>query len=206
MADTVASLLVTGGIGSGKSFVVRTFEVMGIPAYDCDSRAKALYDTDPGLLERVVAVAGPQVLCSDGRLDRRALASVIFRDRDKLSEVEAALYPALRRDFLSWKESQKAPFVVIESAVLLEKESLADLPDFVLAVNCPDDIRMMRVMERDGCDREEVRARMKMQWSDSRRSASADWTLLNDGKGEILPELIEIAETVKRYPYGKNGS
>lgn len=206
MADGIASLLVTGGIGSGKSHIVRAFEVMGIPSYDCDSRAKALYDTAPGLMDRVVAIAGPQVLGSDGRLDRRSLASAIFRDRDKLSELEAALYPALRRDFLDWKKSQDSPFVVIESAVLLEKDSLADLPDFVLAVNCPADIRVMRVMERDGCSRNDVEARMGMQWDDSRRSAAADWTIMNDGRGEILPQLIEIAETVKRYPDGKNRS
>ena len=87
-----------GGIGSGKSYIARLLEERGIPVYDTDSRAKALYDTDGELREAMISLCGAGIYAPSGLLDRKALASLIFTDRSLLEQVNALVHPAVRRD------------------------------------------------------------------------------------------------------------
>jgi dephospho-CoA kinase len=188
-------ILCTGGIGSGKSYVIRLLNELGVPSYDCDVRAKALYDEDPQLLDDVARIAGGQVV-RDGRLDRTALASAIFSDNAILSKIEAVVHPAVARDFDRWKTSTDAPLVVIESAIMLEKPALSNMYDYVLAVVAPEEVRIGRAMARDGSTKAQVRARMANQWSDAQRAESADFVLNNDGKSAILPQVLIILNKI----------
>ncbi|MBR6269730.1 MAG: dephospho-CoA kinase [Bacteroidales bacterium] len=190
-------ILCTGGIGSGKSCVVRAFEVMGAPFYDCDAAAKDLYDRDPELLEEVVKLVGRGVIGEDGRLDRSALAGRIFTDPALLASLESLVHPAVIRDFEKWKESREEPVVVIESAILLEKRLPGKVYDYVLAVTAPEDVRIRRVVLRDGTTEDKVRQRMAAQWSDERRAACADFILENNDLQPMLPAIIEILEKIK---------
>lgn len=190
-------ILCTGGIGSGKSCVVRAFEVMGVPFYDCDAAAKDLYDRDPELLEEVVKLVGRGVIGEDGRLDRSALAGRIFADPALLASLESLVHPAVIRDFEKWKESREEPVVVIESAILLEKRLPGKVYDYVLAVTAPEDVRIRRVVLRDGTTEDKVRQRMAAQWSDGQRAACADFILENNDLQPMLPAIIEILEKIK---------
>lgn len=100
------TLAVTGGIGSGKSYVVRMFAALGVPVYDADSRTKGLYGSDPELLASLQSILG-QDLVRDGVLDRQYMASRIFSDRDILSRVEAVVFPRVLRDFMAWKNARE---------------------------------------------------------------------------------------------------
>ena len=187
-------LLCTGGIGSGKSVVVKTFNILGVPAYDCDRAAKELYDRDPQLLASVVNLVGSDVLDADGRLDRSALAGRIFADAALLAALEAIVHPAVIRDFERWKAAQTTPLVVIESAILLENPAFDRLYDSVVAVTAPEDVRIARILARDGVDEAQVRRRMAAQWSDAQRAARADYILENDDRQALLPAVLEIIE------------
>ena len=187
-------LLCTGGIGSGKSVVVRTFNILGVPAYDCDRAAKELYDRDPQLLAAVVDLVGSDVLDAGGRLDRTALAGRIFADAALLASLEAIVHPAVIRDFEAWKAEQSSPLVVIESAILLENPAFDRLYDSVVAVTAPEEVRIARVLVRDGVDEAQVRRRMAAQWSDADRAARADYVLENDDRQALLPAVLEIIE------------
>lgn len=180
----------TGGIGSGKSYVVRMFAALGIPVYDADLRTKRLYDEDRGLLGALQALLGPG-LVKDGRLDRQYMAGRIFSDRCLLEKVEALVFPEVIKDFRAWKESSglEAPFVIMESAVYLEKPVLAGMADKVLTVVCPLDIRIERVMTRSAMSREHVLARMSNQWSDERRTAASDYVIVSDFRHPLLPQV-----------------
>lgn len=184
------TLAVTGGIGSGKSYVVRMFAALGIPVYDADLRTKRLYDEDRGLLGALQALLGPG-LVKDGRLDRQYMAGRIFSDRCLLEKVEALVFPEVIKDFRAWKESSglEAPFVIMESAVYLEKPVLAGMADKVLTVVCPLDIRIERVMTRSAMSREHVLARMSNQWSDERRTAASDYVIVSDFRHPLLPQV-----------------
>lgn len=191
-------LLCTGGIGSGKSVVVRLFQALDIPSYDCDRAAKELYDRDPQLLAEVAALCGEEVLDAEGRLDRAALARKIFGDAALLAALEDRVHPAVIRDFEKWKEEQESALVVIESAILLEKLRFAGLMDYTVVVTAPEAVRIARVMRRDGLSEAQVRQRMAAQWSDEARLARADFVLENDNRQPLLPAVLEIIDKIKR--------
>ncbi|MBR6423283.1 MAG: dephospho-CoA kinase [Bacteroidales bacterium] len=197
-------LLCTGGIGSGKSFVIRAFNALGVPSYDCDGAAKELYDRDPALLADVVRLCGDGVLDAEGRLDRAALAARIFADPALRAGIEALVHPAVIRDFRRWAAAQPGDpqLVIIESAILLEKPLAEKVYDYVLAVTAPDDVRLARVQQRSGLDTAAAQLRMAAQWSDAERAARADFVLENDGRKPVLPVILDILERIQED--GKN--
>lgn len=179
------TVIVTGGIGSGKSAVCNHLAGKGIPVYDSDSRTKALYDEDPALLDTLEAAWGLSLRKGDGCLDRARLAELIFSDKERREYLESVVYPALRADFERWREGfPEAPYVVFESAVVLSKPAFKGLADKVVLVEAPRRIRLQRVLGRDGGMTASVRARMAAQRLPSRRKADA--VIVNDGSLETL--------------------
>ena len=173
----------TGGIGSGKTVVMQAFAGLGIPGYDCDRRAKELYDEDAKLLAEVAQIAGADVIV-EGWLDRSALAS----------RLESVVHPAVIRDFSRWLEKQNSKLVIFESAILLDKPYLRQMADRVLLVTAPEELRIQRVMARDGLSREAVEKRMANQISDADRRLLADYTIETNDRDAIIPQLLSIIQ------------
>lgn len=192
----VSTVVITGGIGSGKSVVCSMLAEMGVPVYDSDSRAKELYCVRPDILDRVCDVLGEDVRNGDGVLDRRKLASLIFSDPSRLEAVESVVHPALLDDFLLWKSALSGnfagwrfacgPFVAFESAIILEKPFFRGFGDTIVLVDAPFDVRLARAYGRDGADRETVLSRMARQKLMNSISSGAvrpevDYVIINDG-------------------------
>lgn len=197
-ADRKMTLAVTGGIGSGKSLVCSILGRNGFPVYDSDSRTKDLYLSVPGLSGRISDALGIDLCCPDGTLDRAGLAAVVFSDPDKLRLLESIVYPEVKADFLKWKENtpEDCMWVVMESAVILEKPFFRDLIDKVLLVDAPVKLRLERTMERDRSDAETVGRRMASQRlftdiSEGRRRPDADFVIVNDGDESSLERKVE---------------
>ena len=159
------TLVITGGIGSGKSVVSEYLSSKGIPVYDCDSRTKALYYENPLLVMDIEEALGESVTDQDGFLDRKKLGSVIFSDKEKLAMVEAIVHPMVYEDFVRWRDDRikEAPFVVMESAIFLEKPLFHDLADAVLLLKAPGIVRVERAVRRDKSSARSVLQRMKAQ-------------------------------------------
>lgn len=181
---------ITGNIGSGKSYLCELFRRQGIPVFDSDDEAKQLYYR-PEVRERIVARFGQEVYHTDGTLDRQAMASKVFSDACSLGYVESVLYPALNAWFAEWAERQDAPFVLYESALIYEKH-IEVLFDAVIVVAASEDTRIRRVMERDGCTEEQVRARMAMQLPQQEKLTRADYVIVHecDDEDEALLEQM----------------
>lgn len=193
------TVIVTGGIGSGKSAVCAHLAGKGIPVYDSDSRAKALYEERPALLETLEKAWGVPLRESGGRLDRSRLAALIFSDPARRTELENLLYPALREDFEAWREGfPEAPYVVFESAVVLSKPAFNGLADKVVLVEAPRALRLQRVLGRDGGLPDSVRARMAAQHLPSRRKADA--VIRNEGS---LEDLFHQSDAVFAHLFDK---
>ena len=173
-------LVVTGGIGSGKSEVCRILhEEFGCGVYNADRRVKQLYDVHPTLLEDIESMTGVGMRDEDGRFVPSRLSALIFSDRKILEAVERLVFPALKDDFGKWKESYATDdFVVLESATILEKPELDGFGDKIIVVDAPMSERMERASVRDGVTKESICARMQNQ------------KMMNSiSEGDIVPEV-----------------
>ena len=187
----------TGGIGSGKSAILEAFAALGVPAYDCDSRTKALYREDAGLTRSVADILGEDVLGPDGFPDTKQMAARLFGNRPLLEKLESVVHPAVAQDFVKWADSQPSDIVIIESAILLEKPFFDKFADFVITVSAPEEVRIARAMRRDGATRGQIARRLANQWTDAQREAQADMTLTTNDEAAALPRILELIEHLK---------
>lgn len=156
-------LAITGGIGSGKSHVARQMtELLGIPVYDSDSKAKQLNEESSVIRSGLVEMVGTDVYDADGRLNRQRLAAFLFANEENARRVNALIHPVVKEDFLRWVAEQTAPIVAIETALLAES-GIDKLVDRVIRVDAPLETRISRAMQRDGVAREKVLERMARQ-------------------------------------------
>ena len=187
------TVILTGGIGSGKSAVCACLRARGVPVYDSDSRTKSLYDRDPALVGRLEAVLGIGLRTTEGRLDRRRLAGLIFSDPARKAAVEAVVHPAVLADFRRWKRWQRpkgwtygpVPFVVLESAIILSCPVFDGIGDRTVLVDADEEVRLRRAVARDGSDPEDVLRRIRQQHFDLSR---VDAVLRNDASLEALSD------------------
>ena len=157
-------IVITGGIGSGKSEVCRILREMGFCAqYNADTRAKALYEEHPSLLADIESALGCSLRDEDGRFVPARLAARIFSDPAALKIVEAHLFPVMIDDFSSFAGSCGEDVVVFESATVLEKPQFEGFGDKIILVDAPFEVRLERACRRDGADPEKVLARMHNQ-------------------------------------------
>lgn len=192
-------LAVTGGIGSGKSYVVKIFSALGAPVYDADSRTKELYGENRELLSSLVSLLGNGIL-KNGVLDRGCMAEKIFNDSGLLKKTEEIVYPFVLDDLEKWRaahEDDDAAFLIMESAVYLEKEILKGVADKVLTISCPAEIRISRAMKRSGISREKVEERIRNQRTDAFRESLADFAMLSDFKHPLLPQVLEVCKAME---------
>ena len=182
------TVIVTGGIGSGKSAVCALLRKRCIPVYDSDSRVKELYKSRRSLVPRLEKALGCPLRQDDGTLDKARLSALIFSDEGARETLESIVYPILLKDFQRWRSRQKAPFVVLESAIILSKPIFDGLADAVVLVDAPRELRVRRVMERDGVSREQVQRRLEAQ---DLPLEKVNVTLPNSGSAEELQQAVD---------------
>lgn len=186
---------ITGGIGSGKSYVSQLLSSQfGIPVYDCDREAKRLTATDSGIREALQKLVGRDVYTEDGALDKTILAQYLFASADHATLVNAIIHPVVRMDFRSWCQQQQSEVVAMESAILYESGFDSEV-DKVLLVDAPLETRIQRAMRRDGSSREQVVSRIALQDGSLARE-KAEFLLQNDGR-PINDELQTIINIIK---------
>ena len=202
---------ITGGIGSGKSFISRLLTShFGIPVYDCDTEAKRLTLTSPVIREQLLTLVGPNVYLPDGSLNRALLADFMFT-QGHTDEVNQIIHPVVRRHFRQWCDAQATsrplstrptpqpplsqsphthPLLAIESAILVESNFHTLCHDIWL-VTAPLELRIRRAMQRDNASREQVLARINAQTTDDERKKHARHIIINDGAGDIINKISE---------------
>ena len=189
-------IAVTGGIGSGKSYISHLLENMHIPVYNADNEAKRLTTSDAGIRGELIALLGEDVY-KDGLLNKPLLASYLFSDPAHVLQINSIIHPRVRKDFTVWVERQeKCEIVGMESAILYEA-GFQDTVDAVITVYAPVELRIQRAMYRDGASEEQVRARIAAQMDDEEKRRRADFTVVNDGVQLLIPQLNRIVEQLK---------
>ena len=185
---------ITGGIGSGKSYVCRRLEARGFVIYDCDTAAKRLIRTSPELQEQLTALIGPDTyrLTADGyQLNKKAVAQFLLASEANAQAIDAIVHHAVFRDF------EESGLEWMESAILFESGAYR-LVDKAICVSCPDETRILRVMQRDGISREKVLEWMNRQLPQEEVLRRADFEIINDGVANIDKQLNKILRKCNR--------
>lgn len=185
----------TGGIGSGKTTLATYIESLGIPVFIADDEAKKLIQSAE-VLREINAVFGEAVF-EKGQLNRQELASIVFSNPEKLSQLNGIIHPAVKRQFKIWlDENQSAPFVVYEAAILFESGSYQNC-DYIITITAPLEDRIARVMQRDNSSREQVLNRINAQWTDEQRAAKSNFVIENSDPQISKSQLDEILKILK---------
>lgn len=167
----------TGGIGSGKSTVAKMFKDLGVPVYDSDSEAKQLMVTSPKIKDAIIDLLGKGAYRKNV-LDRSFVAEKVFKNPELLQKLNAIVHPAVKEHFLEWAKGQSSPYVIQETALIFENGS-QDQYDRTILVTAPLEMRLERVMKRDGVGPEAVLERMENQMDDSEKMGMAHFSIEN---------------------------
>lgn len=181
---------ITGGIGSGKTFICKLFKAMAVPVYNADEEAKKLMNTDIRIKERLIAEFGAETY-PDGKLDRAFLAQRIFSDSAKLELVNGIIHPIVIQEAKEWAAQQKSRYTLKEAALLFESGSYKDL-DYTILVTAPLSARVQRVIKRDKVTEGQVMERINKQLSDEEKLKLADFVIVNDGTTPLLPQVWNL--------------
>lgn len=183
---------ITGGIGAGKSTVSNILRSMGYPVYDSDIQARKLQNENLELKQKIQNIFGDNIYNESG-LDRPALSKIVFNNPELLAELNNIVHPVVLSDFEVWLQSNsQAKAVFIESAILFES-GFNKQTDKIILVTASEEIRIARVVKRDGISQEQVRERIRRQTSDEEKKKWADAIIFTDNQRNTLPERIESA-------------
>jgi dephospho-CoA kinase len=185
---------ITGGIGSGKTTVCRIFEALGVPVYDADYWAKWLIANDPEVRSAIVALFGTEAYLPDGAYNRAFVAGIVFNNSEKLAALNAVVHPAVEQHSRAWHDQQALAghsYTLKEAALLVESGGYLFL-DALIVVTAPEEIRVQRVMARDGIEADAVRARIRNQMSEAEKIALANYLIVNDGQHLLIPQVWAV--------------
>ena len=189
----------TGGIGSGKSTIAEIFQTLGIPVFDSDRRAKFLMHSNPKLREEIINLFGREAYSANYELNRAFIASSVFKDPEMLQKLNALVHPAVFEDLVEWVQQPpqaEAPYLLQESAILFEAD-LASRFSAIILVIAPPDVKISRVIARDGMSKEAIEERMRNQWPDDQKIPFADYIIYNDGIRSLIAQVTDIDRMIR---------
>jgi dephospho-CoA kinase len=181
----------TGGIGSGKSTVASYIASKGIPVYIADEEAKKIMELPEVILE-VQQLFDENILFENNQLNRAKIAEIVFKNPQKLQELNAVIHPKVKLHFMNWlKLHEDFSFVVKEVAILFETGGDASC-DKVILVTAPEEVRIKRVMQRDNTKMINVKNRIKNQLSEQEKKAKSDFIIENIDIDTTFKEVDKV--------------
>lgn len=193
----MTSIAITGGIGSGKSYVSALLQAAGIPVYNTDNEAKRLMLSDEGIRQDLISLLGEGVY-TDGALNKPMLASYLFAGPENAARINAIVHPRVKADFRRWMEEQEGQEIVgLECAILFEA-GFEDAVDAVVTVYAPETLRVERAMKRDGATEAQIRARIAAQMDDEEKCRLSDYIIYNDGSISLENQLSALVAQLKK--------
>ena len=187
-------IAITGGIGSGKSYVCQLLEKHGIKVYDCDAAAKRLMRTSATLRQQLRQLVGPQVYrgCI---LQKRVLAEFLLASEANKQAVNEIVHPAVARDFI------ESDYQWLESAILFDSGFHRRVPfSFVVCVSAPEDVRVQRIMARDGISEAKALEWIHRQMPQEQVEAQSDFVIVNDGVAPLEPQVDKLIHQLDSLP------
>lgn len=188
----------TGGIGSGKSTVAKMFINLGVPVYFADDNAKRLMASSKVIKSKLIKEFGKETFVN-GVLNKPYLANIIFNNKEKLQTINAIVHPSVGNSFKRWAGKQTSSYVIQENAILFENNK-QDNFDITITVTAPKEIKINRVVKRDGVTKQQVLERMNNQLPDLEKIKQSDFVIenlqLQDTKAQVKAIHQKILEQV----------
>ena len=185
---------ITGGIGSGKTTVCKIFEVMGVPVYYADDRAKELITTDTTLIKKIKKLLGDDAYDAQNNINKKRIAAVVFNFPEVLEKYNAIVHPAVYDDVEKWmRRHQQFDYILEEAALLFETGSYKKL-DTIICVTAPLEVRIDRIKKRDGLSEEEILARINNQMPEEEKITLSNYVIYNDGATPLIRQVLRIHE------------
>lgn len=182
---------ITGGIGSGKTTICKIFELLDIPIYYADDRAKELMNSDPEVKKEIISEFGAQAFKGNS-LNKPFLSNKVFNDSGEVKKLNAIVHPAVAKDFEQWVEKQNTDYVLKEAALLIESGSYQNL-DFLITVYSPKELRIKRIQQRDPFrSKEQIKGIISKQVTESKRQELADYIINNDEAELLIPQVLSL--------------
>ncbi len=182
---------VTGGIGAGKSLICKIFEIIDYPVYYADARAKTLISEDASLRSSIIKLLGSEAYDKEGNYNRSWVGQQVFKDKRLLKGLNDLVHPAVHADSAQWFEDQQSPFALYEAALIIEG-STQDNFDALICVTAPEELRIERVMKRNGLGRDAVVGRIKNQTSDNEKRKHCHFEIINDEQHFLIPQILNV--------------
>ena len=181
---------ITGGIGSGKSYVCNLLKQRGLPVYNCDDEAKRLMTESPIIRHQLTALIGENAY-RNNELNKPIIAEYLFANAENAEKVNGIVHPVVKQDFENWTKEQTPPIVIQECALLFES-GFSDTVDVTVEIYAPKEIRLERAMKRDNATQQQVEARMASQMDEEEKRAQANYCIINDGKADLNAQIEEL--------------
>lgn len=182
---------ITGGIGSGKSYVCHELGKRGIKVYDSDAAAKRLWATDSRLQAGLKELVGDEVY-QGNVLQKRILARFLLQSEANKQAVNDLIHPAVAHDFL------QSGLQWLESAILFDSGFYRRVPfSYTVCVTAPLETRVQRVMSRDSITREKALEWISRQWQQEKVASLCDFVIVNDGKQELEPQIVRLLRNMQ---------
>lgn len=186
----------TGGIGSGKTSVMKHIETLGYKVYYADDAGKKVMQQKE-IIEKIVSLLGADVLNEDQTLNRKTIAEIVFSNPVKLKALNEIVHPAVAKDFERFtSDLQENELVIKESAILFESKANENC-DLVITITAPEELRIQRVMARDNSSFEEVKKRINNQMPDAIKVEKSDYVINNLSFGKTFEEITMILKKIK---------
>lgn len=186
----------TGGIGSGKTIVSKIFETMGCAIYNSDDRAKALY-FNPVTKRAIIELLGNEAYLNASEINKSYISTKVFSDTNLLHQLNAIIHPAVKEDFIQFKNRLTPETIIVkESALLFETGIYKDL-DYCVLVTAPLELKIERVMKRNSISKTDLEKRIQAQWTDEQKIPLAHAVITNDNIIPLIPQVTSIIKNLK---------
>ncbi|MFT6814315.1 MAG: dephospho-CoA kinase [Sphingobacteriales bacterium] len=186
----------TGNMGSGKSTVAKIVELMGIPCYNSDKRAKILMSESNEIHQKLIEVFGSDTFMH-GLLNTTHLSTIVFNNEAKLKKLNAIIHPEVKKDYFAWAAKQSSEIVLKESALIYETGIENEL-NAVIVVHAPVATLLDRVRKRDGFATVDIKARLNKQIPQEEKIKKANYLIDNSGETALIPQINSIINKIRK--------
>lgn len=189
----------TGGIGSGKTVVTDIFNQLGIDVFNADNEAKKLINSSENIIKKLTERYGKDIYSEKQIINKKKLADIIFNNKKELNFVNSVIHPEVFKSFNSFIDNKKSSKYIIHEAAILFESGAHKLMDKIIVVDAPVEIRINRITNRDNISRKKVMERINNQAKPKELKSKADFIIINDGKKELIPQVLKIDKKLKIY-------